>query len=81
MPQGIELPATARRSVLKSLYLLFNEGYNSSHPDKLIREDLCEEAMQAHLSSYSCIPVTNLLTGKCFVIFNVSPGITITGKN
>ena len=30
--------------VLKSLYLLFNEGYNSSHPDKLIREDLCEEA-------------------------------------
>jgi RNA polymerase sigma factor (sigma-70 family) len=32
--------------VLKSLYLLFNEGYNSSYPDKLIREDLCEEAMR-----------------------------------
>jgi RNA polymerase sigma-70 factor (ECF subfamily) len=32
--------------VLKSLYLLFNEGYNSSHPDQLIREDLCEEAMR-----------------------------------
>jgi RNA polymerase sigma factor (sigma-70 family) len=33
-------------SVLQSLYLLFNEGYNSSHPEKLIREDLCEEAMR-----------------------------------
>jgi RNA polymerase sigma factor (sigma-70 family) len=33
-------------SVLKVLYLLFNEGYNSSHPDVLVREDLCEEAMR-----------------------------------
>jgi RNA polymerase sigma factor (sigma-70 family) len=33
-------------AVLKALYLLFNEGYNSSHPDKLIREDLCEEALR-----------------------------------
>ena len=33
-------------TVLKSLYLLFNEGYNSSHADQLIREDLCEEAMR-----------------------------------
>jgi RNA polymerase sigma factor (sigma-70 family) len=33
-------------AVLKSLYLLFNEGYHSSHPDQLIREDLCQEAMR-----------------------------------
>ncbi len=33
-------------SVLKCLYLLFNEGYNSSHPEKLIREDLCAEAIR-----------------------------------
>ncbi|MBN8675475.1 MAG: sigma-70 family RNA polymerase sigma factor [Chitinophagales bacterium] len=33
-------------AVLKSLYLLFNEGYNSSHPEQLIREDLCEEALR-----------------------------------
>ena len=33
-------------AVLKALYLLFNEGYSSSHPVKLIREDLCEEAMR-----------------------------------
>lgn len=45
VPQGNELPQRID-SVLKSLYLLFNEGYNSSHPEKLIREDLCEEAMR-----------------------------------
>jgi RNA polymerase sigma factor (sigma-70 family) len=32
-------------SVLNSIYLLFNEGYNSSHSDNLIREDLIDEAM------------------------------------
>lgn len=33
-------------AVLHSLYLLFNEGYNSSHPDTLIRHELCGEAMR-----------------------------------
>ena len=28
------------------LYLLFNEGYNSSHPDQLIRKELCQEAIR-----------------------------------
>jgi RNA polymerase sigma-70 factor (ECF subfamily) len=45
VPQGKELPGRLD-VVLKSLYLLFNEGYNSSHPDKLIRDDLCEEAIR-----------------------------------
>lgn len=45
MPDQNELPARLD-SVLKSLYLLFNEGYNSSCSDKLIRDDLCEEAMR-----------------------------------
>ncbi|MBD0328350.1 MAG: sigma-70 family RNA polymerase sigma factor [Pyrinomonadaceae bacterium] len=33
-------------AVLHCLYLLFSEGYNSSHPEQLIREELCEEAMR-----------------------------------
>ena len=49
LPGRKELPARLD-AVLHSLYLLFNEGYNSSHHDRLIREDLCEEAMRlAHL--------------------------------
>jgi RNA polymerase sigma-70 factor (ECF subfamily) len=36
--------------VLHCLYLLFNEGYHSGHPEQLVREDLCEEAIRlAHL--------------------------------
>jgi RNA polymerase sigma-70 factor (ECF subfamily) len=45
VPSGNELPVRLD-AVLRSLYLLFNEGYNSSHPDQLIREDLCQEAMR-----------------------------------
>jgi RNA polymerase sigma factor (sigma-70 family) len=46
-------------SVLQALYLLFNEGYNSSHPDQLIREELCEEAIRlAYLLTGQ--PLTNL---------------------
>ena len=45
VPQSSEL-SVRTDTVLKSLYLLFNEGYKSSNPDKLIREDLCEEAMR-----------------------------------
>ncbi|HKC66793.1 MAG TPA: sigma-70 family RNA polymerase sigma factor [Bacteroidia bacterium] len=58
MPQRTE-------AVLKTLYLLFNEGYNSSHPEKLIREDLCEEAMRLCLllteNSKTNLPQTNAL--------------------
>src|SRR6187399_1434005 len=45
VPQNDEL-STRIDTVLKSLYLLFNEGYKSSQPDKMIREDLCEDAMR-----------------------------------
>jgi RNA polymerase sigma-70 factor (ECF subfamily) len=32
--------------VLQSLYLMFNEGYKASTGDKLIREDICSEAIR-----------------------------------
>ena len=45
IPSGPEL--TQRLDgVLQSLYLLFNEGYKASAGDKLIREDICEEAIR-----------------------------------
>ena len=70
VPQGKELPARVD-VVLKSLYLLFNEGYNSSHPDILIREDLCREAMRLTflLTTHNAtnLPRTNaLLALMCF---------------
>lgn len=33
-------------AVLHTLYLLFNEGYNSSHPELLLRQDFCAEAIR-----------------------------------
>lgn len=48
VPDGPHL-LSRLNDVLKSIYLLFNEGYNSSHPDTLIRRDLCEEAMRLAL--------------------------------
>lgn len=45
LPPDNELPSRLD-GVLHSLYLLFNEGYNSSHPDHLIRDELCEEAIR-----------------------------------
>ena len=45
VPQGSELPKRMD-AVLKSLYLIFREGYHSSHTNQLIREDLCQEAMR-----------------------------------
>ncbi|MDX2020978.1 MAG: sigma-70 family RNA polymerase sigma factor [Deltaproteobacteria bacterium] len=34
------------QSVLHMLYLLFNEGYSSAQPDRLIRGELCDEALR-----------------------------------
>ena len=45
IPAGAEL---TRRldGVLQSLYLLFNEGYKASTGEKLVREELCHEAIR-----------------------------------
>ncbi len=42
----VQEQAARLEAVWHCLYLLFNEGYNASHPDQLIREELCEEAMR-----------------------------------
>ena len=70
VPTGNELPARLN-TVLKTIYLLFNEGYNSSHPEQLIREDLCSEAMRlCHLltiQKLTSLPrVKALLSLLCF---------------
>jgi RNA polymerase sigma factor (sigma-70 family) len=45
---GFPKPALLKTStdpVLKAIYLLFNEGYNSTHAEELIRKDLITQAM------------------------------------
>ncbi|GAB3270953.1 sigma-70 family RNA polymerase sigma factor [Larkinella harenae] len=72
VPSGAQLPVRLQ-AVLKSLYLLFNEGYNSSHPDTLIRQDLCEEAMRLCLlltqNAQTAAPAAHaLLALMCFQV-------------
>ncbi len=45
VPVGSELEPRLD-SVLQCIYLMFNEGYSSSHPDTIIRRDLSLEAMR-----------------------------------
>jgi RNA polymerase sigma-70 factor (ECF subfamily) len=68
---GADLMPRRTDTVLKALYLMFNEGYNSSHSEKLIREDLCEEAMRLCIllseNEKTNLPQTNaLLAMMCF---------------
>ena len=58
-------------TVLKTVYLLFNEGYYASNPSETIRKDLCLEAMRLNLlllENKTCNkPQTNaLLSLMCF---------------
>lgn len=48
IPVGDELKKRLD-TVLSVLYLLFNEGYNSSSKEDLIRKELCEEAIRLSL--------------------------------
>lgn len=52
-------------SVLHMLYLLFNEGYSSAQPDRVIRRELCDEALRLALlleeSSVGAVPETDAL--------------------
>ena len=48
VPTPDELPARLD-GVLATLYLLFNEGYKASSGDRLVREELCHEAIRLGL--------------------------------
>ncbi|WP_433437392.1 RNA polymerase sigma factor [Nonomuraea sp. CA-141351] len=45
VPEEADLPERLR-AVLAVVYLIFNEGYTASSGDRLVREDLCAEAIR-----------------------------------
>jgi RNA polymerase sigma-70 factor (ECF subfamily) len=55
VPEGDELPARCR-SVLAVVYLVFNEGYAASAGPRLLREDICAEAIRLGRVLLSLMP-------------------------
>ncbi|MET8140053.1 DUF6596 domain-containing protein [Sphaerisporangium sp. NPDC005288] len=45
VPTGDELPGRVR-GVLRVVYLIFNEGYSAGEGDRLVRGELCDEAIR-----------------------------------
>ena len=45
VPEAADLPERVR-TVLAVVYLIFNEGYTATSGDRLVREDLCAEAIR-----------------------------------
>jgi len=45
VPEAVDLPARLD-AVLSVIYLIFNEGYSPSTGERLVREDLCAEAIR-----------------------------------
>jgi len=69
-PPASEIPVRLE-NVLRTIYLLFNEGYYSETQDIVLREDLCMEAMRlAYMllnnEKTNTTPVNALLSLMCF---------------
>jgi RNA polymerase sigma factor (sigma-70 family) len=58
IPSPEEMPGRLE-AVLQTVYLLFNEGYKASSGEKLIREDLCHEAIRL-VTSLAAHPIGDL---------------------
>ncbi|MGN6763041.1 MAG: RNA polymerase sigma factor [Leifsonia sp.] len=55
IPSSGDLPARLG-SVLSVLYLVFSEGYAASAGDRLVREELCDEAIRLARALHSLLP-------------------------
>ena len=55
VPRDEELPDRLR-GVLRVVYLIFNEGYSATEGDRLVREELCDEAIRLGLLLRELMP-------------------------
>lgn len=84
VPDAAELPQRLD-GVLAALYLLFNEGYKASSGDRVIREELCHEAIRlarlltTHLAT--ALPATKaLLALMCLNAARLKARLSMNGE-
>lgn len=82
IPSAAELPERLR-SVLAVLYLIFNEGHRATTGDRLVREDLCREAIRLGRALLALMPdepeVNGLLALMLLIDARRSTRISATG--
>ena len=73
VPEPRDLPSRLD-GVLHTLYLLFNEGYKASTGDRLVREDLCHEAIRlvTLLTEHQATRETRVFALLALMLFNVA---------
>jgi RNA polymerase sigma-70 factor (ECF subfamily) len=62
VPRDAELPDRVR-GVLRVVYLIFNEGYSASEGDRLVRGELCHEAIRLGLLLRDLMPDDGEVSG------------------
>jgi RNA polymerase sigma-70 factor (ECF subfamily) len=64
VPRDEELPDRVR-GVLRVVYLIFNEGYSATEGERLVREELCNEAIRLGLLLRELMPDDAEVWGLC----------------
>ena len=62
VPDAAELP-TRLRAVLAVVYLIFNEGYSTSAADRMLRTELCDEAIRLGRLLVALLPQESEILG------------------
>jgi RNA polymerase sigma factor (sigma-70 family) len=64
VPQAADLPARLA-SVLAVIYLVFNEGHTAREGDRLVRDEVCEEALRLGALLAALMPAEPEVLGLC----------------
>jgi len=85
VPSGGDALHNSLQTVLKTIYLLYNEGYNAAHGELLIKKEVCAEAMRLALlllenPNLSKTDVHALMALMCFQASRFDARVSIEGE-
>ena len=65
---------SSTESVLRAIYLIFNEGYSATHTDELIRKDLLEQALYLckMLAAHEATAIPEVYAATALMLFHIA---------